>query len=144
MSYSKSLLRLNNIKQCSRLKPIPPARLFRRAIIGSSLTFQHSCNRLLFFDGLRQMSRRVPFLVPITLSPVLLARLCIYTLRFCSEPVNLNTPITCYGFSEGRFLLNRIDRTFMRLYISAQSDYRPVHSQIRQSILLDILTIGIL
>lgn len=69
----------------------------------------------------------VLFLVPIILSLHI-------SLGLCFEPVCLNAPVTHYGLSQRIFLLNRTNNDFSLLHISIQSGFRPVHSQIRQSL----------
>lgn len=69
----------------------------------------------------------VLFLVPIILSLHI-------SLGLCFEPVCLNAPVTHYGLSQRIFLLDRTNNDFSLLHISIQSGFRPVHSQIRQSL----------
>ena len=52
------------------------------------------------------------------------------------EPVNFIMPLTLWGISEAQLLLFPIDYTFCVIYISIYSNSRPVHSELRQYVLL--------
>ena len=51
----------------------------------------------------------------------------------CSEPDSLTMPVTLQGISYERILLYLTATTINGLYISIQSKFRPVHSQISQT-----------
>ena len=95
----------------NRLKPIPQARLFRWAVIGSSFAFRHRLSGLYDSSAYCKCSNSVPFHVPITLSVHI-------SLGVRYSPVSLTVPVTQYGVSYFRFLLHRTDphlsvRTFL-------------------------------
>lgn len=126
MSYSQSLLRLNNAYIVKKNDLRPFLRSHYKSFTDSTSAFRHRFGDLLFFARLF-ITNSIPFLVPITLSLHI-------SLGLCFEPVCLNAPITHYGLSQRIFLLNRANNDFSLPYISIQSGFRPVHSQICQSL----------